>query len=169
MRCPGCHHDNIPGVDVCEECGSDLAGLDLPEAERGFRGRMLNDRVGDLISQAVVLPPDATVAEAISKMRDRKAGCVLVARDGELIGIFNERHLLTRVINRHLDAAATPVADVMSTELQLLDPDDPPAFAVHRMVSRGRRHLPVVSGSRILGYVSVRNVLSYIEKQFATG
>jgi|GEM_PF-6048988 len=165
MLCPGCGRDNIPGVDTCEDCGSDLAGLDLPSAGSGFRGRMLNDRVEELVSEAVTVPPDATVAEAVETMRSRGVGCVLVVEGGRLMGLFNERHLLGGVLNRGRDPKATSVSEVMSSELLLLDPEDPPAFAVHRMVSHDRRHLPVVSGSEIHGYVSVREVLGYIRSQ----
>lgn len=170
MRCPSCGSRNIQGVDACENCGSDLAGLDLPEAGRGFTGRLLSDRIGDLdLSPALTVAPETTVAESISRMRERRSGCVLVVRDGELEGLFNERHVLTRVLRADVDPATTPVSEVMSTEPLRLDPDDPPAFAVHCMVSRGFRHLPVVKGEELLGYLSVRNILAYLHRDVISG
>lgn len=169
MLCPGCGNDNIPGVDACEECGTDLAGLDIPEAASGFQGHMLNDRIEGLMSDAVRVTPETTVSDAIAAMRENKVGCVLVVRAGELAGVFNERHVLSRVVRAGRDATSTPVSEVMSDELLLLDPEDPPAFAVHRMVAHDRRHLPVTSGTEILGYVSVRGVLRYIRDQVAVG
>ena len=63
MICPNCGRDNIPGIDLCEGCGSDLAGLDLPEAHHGFRGQMMTDRVGDLeMADSLYVSPETTVA-----------------------------------------------------------------------------------------------------------
>jgi CBS domain-containing protein len=171
MRCPYCGEDNIPGVDICESCGSDLAGLDLPEARGGFRGKLLNDRIGDLeISPALTVPPDASVAEAIAKMREARHGCVLVVdSSGKLAGLFNERHVLTRVAREELDASVTPVSEVMSPDPLRLSPEDPPAFAVHCMVAYGFRHLPVEDGDDLLGFISVRNILSYLHRDVIGG
>jgi signal-transduction protein with cAMP-binding, CBS, and nucleotidyltransferase domain len=163
MRCPGCGLDNIEGVDACDHCGMDLAGLDLPEARSGFRGRMLGDRLGDLVlAQAVQIDVASSVGEAIAAMRRQGCGCVLVLRDGKLAGIFNERHVLTRIVRPGRDPETTSMAEVMSPDPLRLSPEDPPAHAVHCMVARGYRHLAVVEGERILGYVSVREILSYI-------
>ena len=167
MLCPYCETDNIPGVDVCESCGSDLAGIDLPEAGRGLRGRLMTDAISDLeISETVSVLEDATVADAVEAMRDAQRGCVLVMSEaGELVGLFNERHLLTRVVRKSLDAAATRVSAVMSPDPLRLAPEDPPAFAIHCMVDYGFRHLPVVSGTDVHGFISVRNVLAYLNSQ----
>ncbi len=170
MLCPNCATDNIPGVDVCEECGTDLAGLDLPEAGGGFSGRLLTARLGDMaISKAIVVAPADTVAVAIERMRSGRAGCVLVQDGGKLAGLFNERHVLTRVLRRNLEPASTPVADVMSRNPLQLSPEDPPAFAIHCMVAYGFRHLPLVSDDEILGYISVRNILAFLQQDVIAG
>jgi len=166
MRCPDCGSRNIQGVDSCENCGSNLAGLDLPEAGRGFRGRLLTDRIADLeLQEPVTVAPEDTVAKAVERMRERRAGCALVVREGRLVGLFNERHLLTRVARPGLNPASTAVSDVMTTDLVPLDPEDPPAWAVHCMVSRGFRHLPVVKDEELIGFLSVRTILSYLHRE----
>lgn len=165
MRCPFCATDNIQGDDVCSNCGAELAGLDLPEAQRGFSGHLLGDRVGDLkLSTPIVVGPEATVGDAVERMRQERHGCVFVERQGAPVGLFNERHLLTRVLRAGRDPSTTPVSEVMSTDLVRLGPDDPPAFAVHCMVSRGFRHLAVVSEGTLLGFLSVRTILTYLNK-----
>lgn len=163
MLCPNCDTDNIPGVDVCETCGTELAGMDLPEARSGFRGKLLTARMGDLpVSEPVLVSPDDTVREAIERMRDAQVGCVLVATDGKLVGLFNERHVLTRVLRKGIDVASTRVSEVMSPNPFELSPEDPPAFAIHSMVAYGFRHLPLVSQGKIVGYISVRNILAFL-------
>ncbi len=92
MRCPYCAAENIPGDDICSNCGADLAGLDLPEAQSAFSGRLLGDRIGDLrLSPPIVVDHDATVREAVERMREERSGCVFIERQGEPLGLFNER------------------------------------------------------------------------------
>jgi len=170
VLCPGCGFDNIPGIDSCEDCGLDLAGLDLPEAHTGFSGRLLTDRIGDLeLSTPAVVDVTAPVSEAIEQMRELGTGCTLVFDAEELVGIFAERHVLTRVAQPGIDATKTPISEVMSPDPLRLSPEDPPAFAVHCMVVKGYRHLAVVDGSRLEGYISVRNILRYIDREVVRG
>jgi CBS domain-containing protein len=157
-------------VDACESCGSELAGLDLPEAGRGFRGRLLTDRIGDLdLQKPVAVAPEDSVAEVVGRMREERIGCALVVQEDRLVGLFNERHLLTRVARPGLNPATTPVSDVMTTDLVPLDPDDPPAFAVHCMVSRSFRHLAVVKDDELIGFLSVRTILGYLHRDLISG
>lgn len=165
MRCPNCGHENIPGVDLCDRCGSDLAGLDLPEAEPSFRGRLLTDRVGDLaLVPPLSVAPDASAADAIRKMRAAGHGCVLVQDGSKLVGIFTERDVLTRVVRPRLDPNAVTMAEVMTPEPTVLSVNDPPAFAIHLTVTRGLRHLPVMDGEDLRGFVSVRHLLRHIHE-----
>ncbi len=166
MRCPFCGTENIQGVERCEECGAELAGLDIPEASRDFAGRLLTDRLGDLaLSPVLELPPSASVAEAVELMRRERHGCVLVRQDGRLAGIFTEWDLLTRVLRPGRDLRETALSEVMTPDPVRLEASDPPAFAIHLMVARDLRHVPVVDGPRLLGFVSVRNLLRYIRHQ----
>lgn len=170
MRCPFCDTESIQGADVCSNCGSDLAGLDLPETQRGFSGRLLGDRLGDLtLSEPIVLAPESTVREAVESMRRERRGCVFVEQQGRLVGAFNERQLLTRVLRGGRDPETTALSEVMSSVPVRLHPEDPPAFAVHCMVSRRLRHLPVVSEGALVGYLSVRNILAYLNDELLRG
>jgi signal-transduction protein with cAMP-binding, CBS, and nucleotidyltransferase domain len=169
VRCPNCAEDNIPGADLCQQCGADLAGLDLPEAGSGFRGRLLSDHLGDLaLSPHLTLDGGASVAEGIALMRREGHGCVLVQEEGKLAGIFTERDLLSRVVCRGGDTGQTLLREVMTPDPTTVAATDPPAFAVYLTVRDGIRHLPVVEGDRLLGIVSVRNLLRYIHHDIIT-
>ena len=166
MLCPNCGHDNIQGTDLCESCGSDLAGLDLPEAHAGFRGRLMTDQIGDLplISPPPSVQVDTTAQEAISLMREARHGCVLVQREAELLGIFTERDVLTQVVRPGKDPEQVTMAEVMTPRPITLSPADPPAFAIHLSAARGLRHLPVVENDEVLGFISVRHLLRHIHE-----
>ena len=163
MRCPHCDCDNIPGAQLCEECGLDLAGLDIPEADEGLVGRLMTDRISELtVISPLKVAAQSTVEEVIGLLRQEHHGCVLVEDEGKLVGIFTERDVLVRVLRPGLDPADVPVSEVMSPDPLTLEPGDPPAFAIHRMVVGGLRHLPVVDGGKLLGFISVRDVLRYL-------
>ena len=166
MRCLNCGQDNIPGTDLCENCGSDLAGLDLPEAHAGFRGRLMTGQIGDLhLVAPLSVQPNASVAEAIEVMRNAKHGCVLIQDGAQLVGIFTERDVITRVIRASKDPRATPIAEVMTPRPITLAPSDPPAHAIHLCASRGMRHLPIVDEDVVLGFISVRHLLRHIHEE----
>lgn len=168
MICPYCRTDNIQGVELCESCGADLAGLDLPEAGDGLRGLLLTGRLDDLDLEPVVeAPPGTSVADAVRVLREARHGCVLVRDAGELVGIFTERDLLERVLLPGLDPESTTLAEVMSPNPATLPVSDPPAFAVHAMVARGFRHLPVERRDGAPSFVSVRDLLQVVHDAIA--
>ncbi len=170
MLCPNCGYDNIQGIDLCERCGSDLAGLDLPEAQSGFRGRLWSDRVGNLpMVPPLSVTPEATVAEAIAKMRQARHGCVLVRKDSHLVGIFTERDVITRIVRTGNDPKKVSIGEVMTAQPITLSPNDPPAHAIHLSVARGLRHLPIVDGDEVLGFISVRHLLRHIYEAVLDG
>lgn len=104
--------------------------------------------------------PEATVYQAACEMTRANCGSVLVMEPPDaLLGILTERDLMTRVLARALDPAATPVRDVMTSKPVCVKPELPVSEAVLIMLERGFRHLPVVSGKRILGVFSARDAL----------
>lgn len=161
MRCPACDHDNIPGTDLCTDCGLDLAGLDLPGRDLDPSDPILARPVGDLpLQDPIVLAPEAPVAEALRRMRERHQGCVFVREaTGPLVGVFTERDAVTRVAARRRDPAAVPLAEAMTPRPYVLRRADPLAWALNRMGVEGQRHIPVVEGDALVGFLSVRNVL----------
>ena len=166
MRCPFCGTDNIAGNELCESCGSDLAGLDTPEARGGAVGRLMTDRISDIdLTPPITASADDTVEAVVLRMREARHGCVQVLDDEGQTGIFTERDVMSRVLLRGLDPGATAVGDVMTPRPTTLSIGDPPAHAIHRMVSQGFRHLPITRGGKLAGSISVRNLLRYIDRK----
>ena len=166
MHCPFCGADNIAGIELCESCGSDLAGLDIPEARGGGVGRLMTDRIGDIdLTPPITTTAEETVGAVVQRMRQARHGCVQVMDGDRQTGIFTERDVMSRVVRRGLDPAATPVGEVMTPRPTTLSVDAPPAHAIYRMVSQGFRHLPITRGGALEGSVSVRNILRYIDRE----
>jgi CBS domain-containing protein len=161
VLCPACQKDNIPGTDLCEECGLDLAGLDVHELDLDAGDPLMTRPLGELpLKNPLVLSPTATVTEAIALMRERHEGCVFIEdEDGNLVGILTERDVTARVMNRDRAPRTTRLEEIMTPDPVTLQKEDPLAWALHRMGVDGYRHLPVLDGERLAGFLSVRTVL----------
>lgn len=136
---------------------------------RKLEDALLSDQVRLLTpSEPIRLPPEASVAEAVTRMVDNhRAGVVVVDPGGRLIGIFTERDLLTRVVRQGRDLAGTRLADVMTTDPEALAPDDRICFAVNRMHNAGYRTVPLVDGDhRPIGVVTVNDIVGWLARVF---
>jgi CBS domain-containing protein len=117
-------------------------------------------RVRDVMTTALVtIELGATIAEAATVMGANRVGSALVLSKGDLVGIFTERDIV-RVLASHFDGAGHRVEDWMSRGPVTIDPDAPLATARRLMLSHGFRHLPVVTGGRIEGVLSMRDLVA---------
>ena len=105
--------------------------------------------------------PETTVAEACRVLRERRVGCLVVARGGAIEGLFTDREVAVGVVAAGLDPARTAVADVMARGVEVA-PLDLPVGEVEATLRRRRaRHLPVVGERGLLGLVSLGDVARY--------
>jgi CBS domain-containing protein len=102
---------------------------------------------------------DRPVMEAIRYMAKVKRGAVPVIADGQLVGMFSERDLMLRVILADRDPAQTRVRDVMSKDLVIAKVDDPVVHCLAMMQKMHFRHLPVVEEGRLVGVISLRDLM----------
>jgi CBS domain-containing protein len=97
---------------------------------------------------AVALGHRATVREAIEVMRQKQLSCVLVVERGQLVGVFTERDVVTKVAATPLDVDHVPLRDVMQPDPECLQLDDALVYALHQMLRGAYRHVPVVDEQR---------------------
>jgi CBS domain-containing protein len=108
----------------------------------------------------ISIGPGASVREAARVMTRANCGSVLVMEPPDLLlGILTERDLMTRVLARGLDPDVATAREVMTPNPICVAPETPVSDAVVLMLERGFRHLPLVSGNKILGVFSVRDAL----------
>jgi CBS domain-containing protein len=128
---------------------------------------LISDRVS-LLGQStlVTVTPDTTVGNAISLMRERRCGCVVVCQGDQLAGIFTERDVLKRVLATGADLNSR--IDAFMTENPVtIRPADNVGVVIRRMLDGGDRHLPVVDeNGRVLGIVSVKGLIHYFVEYF---
>jgi len=102
-----------------------------------------------------------SVAEVARVMAARNVGAILVLENGELRGVFSERDLMTRVVVAGLDPAQTRVEKVMSTHLSTIQETATIEEAMQLMRQSNCRHLPVMRGSQVTGFISMRDLMLF--------
>ena len=101
----------------------------------------------------------SSVSEAVHAMAEHNVGIVAVVDGDSLVGVFSERDLVRRVVDRGLDAAQTTVEQVMTTDLVLGDVNEECQVAMMKMDRANIRHLPIVSDGRIVSMLSIRDLM----------
>jgi CBS domain-containing protein len=101
----------------------------------------------------------ATVLQAVERMSREHVGALLVMNDDHLAGIFSERDLMTRVVLARKDPTRTRVEEVMTRGIVSIRVETTPREAMSIMSRRRVRHLPVVSGTRIVGVISIGDLV----------
>ena len=106
--------------------------------------------------------PEAPVLEAIKHMAERGVGALLVMRGEQLVGILSERDYARKVILQGRSSAQTAVAEIMSSPVLTVEPETD-VFDCMRMCTDSRiRHLPVVQGNRVLGVISIGDLVKEV-------
>jgi CBS domain-containing protein len=108
-----------------------------------------------------VTGPEAAVIEAVDVMCQARVGALLVMQSDTLVGIFSERDVMSRVVLVGLDPKLTCVGDVMTRNVVCVETDVSTDEAMAIITSRRLRHLPVVEGRRVIGVVSIGDLVRW--------
>jgi CBS domain-containing protein len=100
--------------------------------------------------------PQDSVLHAIEVMATRHVGALLVMNQGSLVGIISERDYARKVILKNRSSHDTPVGDIMTT------PEDTVHHCMQLMTERRFRHLPVVKNGRVLGILSIGDLVKAV-------
>ncbi len=137
-----------------------------------FDARLIREPVESLpVRPPVVFSPEATVTEAMRAMQREHRGCVVVTDDGstgsKLAGIFTERDVLFRIVDRGRNPASLPLGEVMTPDPECMPLKSTVAYALNVMSVGGFRHVPVVDEEhRPLFLVSVRDIVQFLVEAF---
>lgn len=139
---------------------------------RSFDAELLREPLGTFTHRKpLIFALNASVSDAMRAMQREHTGCVLLTGDGTarmpLLGIFTERDVLLRIIDRGRNPASLPLSEVMTAEPESVLDDAPLAWVLNRMAVGGYRHVPVVDAAgRPTLVVSVRDVVEFLVDAF---
>ena len=112
-------------------------------------------------SEVFSVSPQDMILDALKLMADKDIGAVLVLEGGKLMGIFTERDYARRISLKG-NSDSTPIKDVMTKQVYCISPDQSAEACMAQMVDKHFRHLPVVKGEKVIGVISINDVVKTV-------
>lgn len=158
--------------DPNDDLDHDESYFDPPPRHARFDAALLRESLRALpIRAALVLRTSDSVTEAVRLMQREHRGCVVITEDGTdaspLVGIFTERDVLRRIVDRGKNPATLPLDAVMTANPEVLALSGTIAHALNKMSVGGFRHVPVVDENHHPVFViSVRDIVEFLVEAF---
>ena len=124
--------------------------------------RTVRQLLADKPAEVHAVAPEAPVIEAIRLMADKSVGALVVLRGGALAGILSERDYARKVVLQGRSSADTPVSAIMTAEVLTVAPDTSVPACMRKMTERRIRHLPVVEDGRVVGVISIGDLVKAV-------
>ena len=109
-----------------------------------------------------IIGPESTVFEAIQMMAEKNIGALLVVKDHKLAGIISERDYTRKVALKGRSSKETRVQEILSGQVIHVSPDHSVDQCLRLMTEHRVRHLPVLEGDKILGVISIGDLVNWV-------
>jgi CBS domain-containing protein len=120
-------------------------------------------KVADILShkgaRITSVGPQTTVLDALRIMADQNIGSVMVVDGSRYLGIMTERDYSRKVILKGKSSTDTPVADIMSTDVPGVTPNDTVEYCMELMADKNIRYLPIFENEKLVGIVSINDLV----------
>ncbi len=113
----------------------------------------------------ISISPDVNVIEALKLMAKENIGAVVVLQDDNLVGILSERDYARKVVLEGKTSSSTKVSEIMTTKVITVEESQKVDDCMNMMTENHIRHLPVISGGKVLGLISIGDVLKQVMQQ----
>ena len=108
------------------------------------------------------ISPSVTVFEALQRLADYGVGAMLVMDNDQLVGVVSERDYTRKIALQGKNSKETTVADIMTREVITVTAKTGTRACMTLMSQKKIRHLPVMDGSKVLGMISIRDIMDDI-------
>ncbi len=110
--------------------------------------------------KTVTIRPDSTIETAANLLKLERIGALVVSEDGEHVaGILSERDIVRGLVDKGVGLLEAKVADLMTSEVKSCSPDDSIQEIMSEMTRSRIRHLPVLKGGKLIGIISIGDVV----------
>jgi CBS domain-containing protein len=106
--------------------------------------------------------PTASVYDALAMMGEKQVGALLVMEDAKLVGILSERDYARKVILKGRSSKETPVGEIMTSPVRYVTPEETVDECMRIMTASRVRHLPVVEDEKVVGIISIGDLVNWI-------
>ena len=113
----------------------------------------------------ISISPDVNVIEALKLMAKENIGAVMVLQGDNLVGILSERDYARKVVLEGKTSSSTKVSEIMTTKVITVEESQKVDDCMNIMTENHIRHLPVISGGKVLGLISIGDVLKQVMQQ----
>jgi CBS domain-containing protein len=132
-----------------------------PEARMSTVSELLSTKG----TKVFTIDRDKTVLEAIRLMVDANVGSLIITEGDAICGIFTERDYLRRIVLQGRTSRDTPVIEVTTERLVVVEPSRSIEECMSIMTSERIRHLPVLDGGKLVGLVSIGDLVKHLSKE----
>lgn len=108
------------------------------------------------------ITPSASVFDAVKMMAEKSIGALLVMEDEKVVGIITERDYARKIILMGRSSKETPVRDIMTSAVMYVRPDQTNEECMALMTDNRVRHLPVMDGGKLVGLISIGDLVKDI-------
>jgi CBS domain-containing protein len=108
----------------------------------------------------VTIGPDAPVTELLAQLAEHRIGTVVVVDGAQIMGIASERDVVRRLYSHGSDALTSSVGELMTASVISCAPGDPIDAVAAAMTDNRIRHMPVVTGTELVGIVTIGDVVA---------
>lgn len=116
-------------------------------------------------SQVWSIRPDALVIDALQLMAEKEVGALVVLEGNQVVGILSERDYARKVSLLGKSSKTTPVREIMTEKVVFIRPEQTVEDCMALMTNKRIRHLPVMEGERLVGVISIGDVVKEVISQ----
>ena len=124
--------------------------------------RSVKDILQEKGTQVYAVSPDAKVYEALQIMADKNVGALMVIEGETAVGLISERDYARKIVLKGKLSRDVPVREIMTADMVRIGPHDDVEFCMELMTDKRVRHLPVFDNDRLLGIISIGDIVKAI-------
>jgi CBS domain-containing protein len=124
--------------------------------------KLVKHLLGSKGHDVLAIAPDASVLDAIKLMAEKSIGALLVMTDEQLVGIVTERDYARKVILKDRSSHDTQVREIMTADVLTTTQNHSVQHCMNQMTERRIRHLPVVDDARVVGLISIGDLVKAV-------